>query len=90
MIIGTNLRVVKICISNQLIKRDIFLKLRHDIILRVNLYSPLAGFSETQGLKVLEIGIGLGADHQKFAEAGAYLWGIDLTERSVEQTSFLL
>ena len=47
---------------------------------------PLAGFSEKKGLKVLEIGIGLGADHQKFAEAGAYLWGIDLTERSVEQT----
>ena len=47
---------------------------------------PLAGFRETKGLKVLEIGIGLGADHKKFAEAGAYLWGIDLTERSVEQT----
>jgi SAM-dependent methyltransferase len=37
-------------------------------------------------LRVLEIGVGLGADHQQFAEAGADLWGIDLTERSVEHT----
>jgi ubiquinone/menaquinone biosynthesis C-methylase UbiE len=37
-------------------------------------------------LKVLEIGVGLGADHQQFAEAGADLWGIDLTERAVEHT----
>ncbi|MEA3412262.1 MAG: class I SAM-dependent methyltransferase [Pseudomonadota bacterium] len=28
----------------------------------------------------------LGADHQRFAEAGARLWGIDLTERAVEHT----
>jgi SAM-dependent methyltransferase len=33
---------------------------------------------------VLEIGVGLGADHQLFAEAGARLTGIDLTERSVQ------
>jgi ubiquinone/menaquinone biosynthesis C-methylase UbiE len=46
----------------------------------------LARFEETRGLKVLEVGVGLGADHQKFAEAGADLWGIDLTERAVEHT----
>ena len=45
-----------------------------------------AGFSDTLGLRVLEIGVGLGADHQRFAEAGADLWGIDLTERAVEHT----
>lgn len=45
-----------------------------------------ARFEETRGLKVLEIGVGLGADHQRFAEAGANLWGIDLTERAVELT----
>jgi SAM-dependent methyltransferase len=33
---------------------------------------------------VLEIGVGLGADHQLFSEAGAQLIGIDLTERAVE------
>jgi len=32
------------------------------------------------------VGVGLGADHQKFAEAGADLFGIDLTERAVEHT----
>ena len=41
---------------------------------------------ETRGLAVLEIGVGLGADHQHFAEANAELWGIDLTERAVEHT----
>ncbi len=35
---------------------------------------------------MLEIGVGLGADHQGFAEAGARLTGVDLTERAVENT----
>lgn len=39
---------------------------------------------EARGLDVLEIGVGLGADHQLFAQAGARLSGIDLTERAVE------
>lgn len=34
--------------------------------------------------EILEIGVGLGSDHQKFAEAGARLKGVDLTERAVE------
>jgi ubiquinone/menaquinone biosynthesis C-methylase UbiE len=46
----------------------------------------LARFNESSGKKVLEIGVGLGADHQKFAEAGADLYGIDLTKRAVEHT----
>jgi SAM-dependent methyltransferase len=45
-----------------------------------------ARFDEAKGRQILEIGVGLGADHQRFAEAGAYLWGIDLTERAVEHT----
>ena len=47
---------------------------------------PFANFDATKGKKVLEIGVGLGADHQRFAEAGADLYGIDLTERAVEHT----
>lgn len=50
-------------------------------------YIPeFAGFAESKGKRVLEIGVGLGADHQRFAEAGALLSGIDLTERAVEHT----
>ena len=50
-------------------------------------YIPdFAGFAVARGLRVLEIGVGLGADHQRFAEAGAELWGIDLTARAVEHT----
>ena len=43
-----------------------------------------AGFGSTRDKKVLEIGVGLGADHQRFAEAGAVLTGIDITERAIE------
>jgi ubiquinone/menaquinone biosynthesis C-methylase UbiE len=43
----------------------------------------LAGFSDSRGQRVLEIGVGLGADHQRFSEAGAVLHGMDLTERAV-------
>jgi SAM-dependent methyltransferase len=45
-----------------------------------------AQFEAARGLRVLEIGVGLGADHQRFAEAGAVLFGIDLTERAVAHT----
>jgi SAM-dependent methyltransferase len=44
---------------------------------------PFANFEANKGKKVLEIGVGLGADHQRFAEAEADLHGIDLTERTV-------
>jgi SAM-dependent methyltransferase len=47
---------------------------------------PFAGFEGTAGRKVLEIGVGLGADHQRFAEAGADLHGLDLTERAIVHT----
>jgi SAM-dependent methyltransferase len=42
-----------------------------------------AAFASARGRRVLEIGVGLGADHQRFAAAGAVLAGIDLTERAV-------
>lgn len=47
---------------------------------------PFGAFETTSGQKVLEIGVGLGSDHQRFAEAGADLTGIDLTERAIEHT----
>jgi SAM-dependent methyltransferase len=46
-----------------------------------------AGFDGTRGKRVLEIGVGLGADHQRFAEAGADLHGVDLTPRAIEHTT---
>ena len=45
-----------------------------------------ADFERWRGKRVLEIGVGLGADHERFTRAGAELWGIDLTKRGVALT----
>src|SRR5439155_8074052 len=45
-----------------------------------------ADFGSAKGKRVLEVGVGLGADHQRFAVAGAELSGIDLTPRAIEHT----
>jgi SAM-dependent methyltransferase len=47
-----------------------------------------ADFASARDKDVLEIGVGMGADHQRFAEAGPRsLTGIDLTPRAIEHTS---
>jgi SAM-dependent methyltransferase len=43
-----------------------------------------ADFAGTRGLRVLEIGCGLGTDGAQFAQAGAHYTGIDLTEAAIE------
>ena len=45
-----------------------------------------AAFDNARDRDVLEIGVGLGADHQRYAESGARLTGIDLTDRAVAHT----
>ena len=46
-----------------------------------------AEFNLYKNKEVLEIGVGLGAEHYEFAQAGAKLKGIDLTERAILHTS---
>ena len=54
---------------------------------RLEPYIPaFANWAAMRGKKVLEIGVGLGSDHEQFARAGADLTGIDLTPRAVEHT----
>lgn len=43
-----------------------------------------AGFNQTNNLRVLEVGCGLGTDGAQFAKAGADYTGIDLTEAAVD------
>lgn len=45
-----------------------------------------ANFNSFRNKMTLEIGVGLGADHQSLAESGAILTGIDLTERAIAFT----
>lgn len=45
-----------------------------------------AEFDRYRGRRVLEIGVGTGADHEQFARAGAELVGIDLTDRAIDHT----
>jgi SAM-dependent methyltransferase len=43
-----------------------------------------AGFESAKDRDVLEIGVGLGTDHVRFARAGARLVGVDLTEKGID------
>lgn len=57
--------------------------------IRYELEPYIAGFADFEGSagkRMLEIGVGLGADHQRFAENGAELSGIDLTPHAIELT----
>lgn len=54
---------------------------------RLEPYIPaFAEFSTSSGKHVLEVGVGLGADHQSFAQAGAVMHGVDLTDRAIDHT----
>lgn len=46
--------------------------------------SAAAGFANANGLKVLEIGCGIGTDGAQFAKAGADYTGVDLTDAAIE------
>ena len=47
--------------------------------------SDFAGFPSARGLKVLEIGVGLGADYLEWLKAGAQATGVDLSAASLER-----
>jgi ubiquinone/menaquinone biosynthesis C-methylase UbiE len=48
--------------------------------------TPFAQFERYRDRRVLEIGVGAGADHEQFALAGADLTGVDLTGRAIAHT----
>jgi SAM-dependent methyltransferase len=48
---------------------------------------PFAKFTDGTGRRVLEIGVGMGADHAEWARSRpSYLAGVDLTDKAVELT----
>jgi ubiquinone/menaquinone biosynthesis C-methylase UbiE len=44
-----------------------------------------AGFASARGLRVLEIGVGMGADYEQWLQSGATATGIDLSSASLER-----
>jgi ubiquinone/menaquinone biosynthesis C-methylase UbiE len=44
-----------------------------------------AGFADSSGKRVLEIGVGIGADYVEWLKAGALATGVDLSETSIER-----
>ena len=44
-----------------------------------------AGFAQARGKRVLEIGVGMGADYLEWEKAGAFVSGVDLSSASLEQ-----
>ncbi len=44
-----------------------------------------AKFASARGLKVLEIGVGMGADYLEWLKAGAHATGVDLSSESIER-----
>lgn len=47
--------------------------------------SGFAQFASAQGLKVLEVGVGMGADYLEWLKAGALVTGVDLSSESIER-----
>jgi ubiquinone/menaquinone biosynthesis C-methylase UbiE len=47
--------------------------------------SRFAQFSKSRGLRVLEIGVGMGADYEEWLKAGAAATGVDLSTASLDQ-----
>src|SRR5438552_16686818 len=45
-----------------------------------------AQFAEARGLRVLEVGVGMGADYLEWLKAGAHASGVDLSAVSVQKT----
>lgn len=44
-----------------------------------------AGFASAKGMRVLEIGVGMGADYLEWLKAGAHATGVDLSSASLER-----
>ena len=45
-----------------------------------------ARFGESRGKRLLEVGVGAGTDHLRFARAGAVCTGVDLSDKSLDTT----
>ena len=48
--------------------------------------ADFAGFASARNQRVLEIGVGMGADYEQWLEAGAFASGVDLSSVSLERT----
>jgi ubiquinone/menaquinone biosynthesis C-methylase UbiE len=47
--------------------------------------ADFANFKSARGMKILEIGVGMGADYLEWLKAGAHATGVDLSATSIER-----
>ena len=64
--------------------RTFFDAVEQERYLRQPFIREAVGFDRYRGLKLLEIGCGLGTDSLQFARGGAVVTAVDLTEQSIE------
>lgn len=62
---------------------DVHARSRYDLEPHI---PDFAGFHRASGLRVLEIGVGIGADYQQWLKAGAGATGVDLSAASLKLT----
>lgn len=72
--------------SDESSRKKYFDEIRTTRYVRTPYLKEFAKFSESEGKRVLEIGVGAGSDFHNWVSNGARVSGVDLTEKAIELT----